>query len=605
MITQRRILRLFFVMLIPALILCWGPANLDRDGWRLLARALVTLSPQAVVSAQTFNRYVKADGLASGTCSTPETACTWEYAITVVPCAQTISIAPGTYNYVNGYMFKAFCTETTRRDWRGQGTVISTGIVESPPHTAWTLSNDCGGPCQYTYEMPFDAEAKGYRSSGVDGPFIAHQAGANVPPIRVAEHNLGGGVGLQSHEQVPFAFTTATPAYHRVESVAQVELQFGTYLYLNKKILAHFYEDTGPPRADMRIGIGRSNAGAIIMDGGSGERFENIQFWYALTGGYCIQLTQQTKWIVLSNITTKGCAWAISGDGHLIERPWAEVFYGQGRYTPPSPGGIGCYDANPTFGRNECFNQDGGGDQFNIVNATNITVRNGLSEKSWGGLLNIINSRNVLVEDFEARWSPNHLCGVLNTDDVTLRRVQCLSAQEATYSQETADHGNRRLRIENSALWPNAFQTGLMDRDNSMYNTVFFAPLSIGATGIATWKGDCNVAISPNENAENFVFEYRPGGPTYTLTQWQQKTGNDLHSKVLPASRGWATQFRTWTMNLKPWVVAWDLRPASSAVDVVNLDPACTPRYAGPFASPMGTPPTGPMASPVGVRVIP
>lgn len=623
------------VPLGPAVLM--GPREKNWDhNWRYV-RAVVMMDFATINALQSYNWFVSSAG--SGSTCSMGSPCPLSYADGNAFCGAVISVADdGLYNESGGYLFTTSCaSDENDVEWYGQGDGVDlTGLRIFPDDSAWTLAMGCGDgndACSYTYVMDFDDE-----TSMPNGAFIgvAHRAnaGAVVPTIDFYEDKSSDCIPTcSSGEPVPntelnhYQFAGPSwPPYRSLSSVAAVEAQFGSFVFddVNEKLYVHFYEDTGVPTDDMLIGLAEDNAGAMIIDGADYQRFQNFNVAHASSSGYCVVFSSSPATTHISLIAVRGysCAWAVRGDSHLLEDTLASIHHIQG--TPTTDQGCRAVqgylgepeaddDPNPSFGfgkkadfsavNAECFATNaggGGGDMFSFIGASNITVRRHISEKGWGSGIGIDVCTNCLFEDMIVRYTVNHLCSPVNTDDVIMRRVVCWMGQEGTFSTNNGGpyDGNDNIRWENSLIYP--FLSEIVDGSTGvqLYNNIF-GGLLLGDFQVAdaTLDSDCNVVIEAQAAADVFMTEINEGvsSTNRTLAQWQSVSGEDANSKYIDntGTNPWTTMFESVSFNSRPYADDVDnggyadFHPADMSQPQMTMT-GCATSYAGPYDAPLG-----------------
>lgn len=592
------------VPLGPGVLL--GPARWTPDHAYLYAKAVATLDFATIMTLQSFSYYVEdeANGNASSNCTLGD-PCTFYRALAVAACGTNISVAAGIYNHPSGYLNTKSCTSVTVLHWYAEEGVYFTGLYEFPSHLAWSTPSICGvsgtgsgsSPCSYVRVMDFDEVANGWSPIGVGH----HETATGIPDIHIAEDYFCMPEGPDCADN-PIVFEGKRAQYRSIADILDLTDQHGMFYFdsTTNKLYIHKLDDSNPNvAASDAIGIIRNNAGAFVMDGGDWQSFHNFEMQHAQSSTYCLQTLSTSTGITFTDLEVHSCAMHMEGvtieiDGLEGGHQWKAGFY---REEDPAQ----CTDANASFGFRECWVENGKGDFFGIgPNVSGFIVRNAHIKNNWGSGMAVVGGANILAEDVIVRDTVNHLCGASSDNAVisglTWNRIICVNGQESAFVGTPAQENYQTddWTVTNSFFAPNAF-FGPRE-DFMMFNNIFQEAPAVAVdddvdpttmTGLGfddpDWDSDCNVVITSGSNG---VARY-PDGPTYTFAQMASMFSQDEHSINYPNSVLTATTtFEDPSMNSAGsmrW--PWDVRPDSPSETHMNLNVACSPTYAGPYAA--------------------
>ncbi len=377
------------------------------------------------------------------------------------------------------------------------------------------------------------------------------------------------------------------PLYSTRNSINEVEAQAGTAWHdtANNTLYVHLFDDTAPPRDGTNLYLTSAGWGTVTISSDY-IWLENLTIEHATPEG--LRVNTSATGTVLKRITALAATVNLRGVDTLVED--LNVSHVIRQRTDP----VECYDANPAFGVNECWNANASGQALSIGDegstaSSGQIVRRAFVHRSWNGVG--IYGANTL--EHSRLWGfPNHTLLGSGTGSI-IRNNVLLNGQDSIYFER---NDFDELTVEH----------------NVFYNGALFwvSNNGVGGTRPTAWRfrynivpaiayddktypevaADCNMFIPVStENKHLMLVSGTDGRHTVeydTLAQIQANTRLEDHSVALPPAK-WTdgTLFKRFVGQVSS---DFDFRPATTGA--FNL--------CGTVVGP------NPMTAPLGLRIL-
>jgi hypothetical protein len=506
------------------------------------------LTPQTV----TYTHFVRPDGSATSFCSQNE-PCSLTRAVSLIGSA---SMRPGSIvllqNGADGVYSQGALTfggnGTAAEPIRfiGENGVRLTGTRTKAPASAWERAPDR----EFTWRLRWNES----------GNFIVANVAQRPPvttwrPIRVDDRlpPFTQSLGRPFTLDFPIRFTPRS-------SVAEVEAQHCTFWSdrANGYVYVHMCHDGAPAEAD-NVYLGPSGWGSIIINGDY-LTLENIAIEHVT--GTALKVNPSASGTVLRNVTARAAQVWLEGVDTLAEDLDVSHVITQGVHPTQ------CYDANPDFGRGECWNASGDGRALLIGRQGRDTssgqvVRRARVHRSWNGAR--VDGRQAL--EASTFWGfPNHSLEVSGSGGV-IRDNVFLNAQDSIYLEGepfdnlTVEHN---LFVNAALFWVSRDRAGGTSPVGWRLRHNILSTLVYDDKTYPSVTADCNLWIPSGSNPLLKVTGTDGAGDMSfaTLDLIRSKTPLERNSVALSATK-WTdgTLFRQYSNQ------------ASSAFDFTLVDP--------------------------------
>ena len=397
--------------------------------------------------SSSYTHFVRPDGSATSFCATSE-PCSLARAVSLIG---TANMRPGSavllqYGadgvYSQGALtFAGSGTPTEPIRFVGENGVRLTGMRTRAPASMWTRAPDR----EFTFRMAWESDS-----------FIVGNVAQRPPvttwrPIRIDDRlpPFTQSLGRPFTLDFPIRFTARA-------SVAEVEAQHCTFWpdRANGFVYVHMCHD-GPPSDADNVYLGPSGWGSIVINGDH-LTLENIAIEQVT--GTALKVNPSATGTILRSVTARASQVWLEGVNTLAEDLDVSHVITQGRHPTQ------CYDANPEFGRGECWNASGDGRALLIGRQGRETssgqiVRRARVHRSWNGAR--IDGRHTL--EGSIFWGfPNHTLEASGTG-ANIRHNAFVNGQDSLYLEGepfddlTVDHN---VFVNGALFWVSRDRSG-------------------------------------------------------------------------------------------------------------------------------------------------
>lgn len=512
-------------------------------------------SLEPVVEAQAATHYVSASGSGSSNCTIGD-PCTITRAVALINAGtindgHVVEVAAGNYGQalLNITGSGSAGQSITIRGASGTRPRMFGGRYEVP-FGDWTISDQCGGTCVYTYELPWNEVTQGWSPWTIiqDNP----STWVNIP------------VNDASSENVFFEYTEA-PAFYRRTTVAEVEAQGGTFWFDSTAniVYAHFYSDSAPVDGD-DLYLASSNWGGIDIDGDY-ITWDGINSEHVVSNTFGIVIDATADNTIYRNADHIGTLMQVEGTNFTVE----DVnISNTGRQGEPGP----VCDEDPIF-VGQCFADSGGFTTLNFSAAGPGTVSRITVVRGWNGIGAANSSHDIIMQDSTVWGFPNHGMGFPGTGNQLLRNI-VFNSQESHYTQE----GNTPMI--NFVIENNLFIDKVLFRENQQSNITvrnnIFTSLNVDATaaGGAIADMDCNLYFKLDSI---LLIDLDAGGGYASIAAIQAATPwEDNGAELAQSDFNSDDQFALFEYPYAPLDYGtWDVHPVTGAQSL-NMGASCT-----------------------------
>jgi hypothetical protein len=520
--------------LLVALAVLAPPVTSGSGPAALLASAQQPANPQPPrnprVSQQfvTYTHFVRSDGSSTSFCSANE-PCTLPRAVSLIggsnmrPGSVVLLQFGSSGVYSTGPLnFDGSGTASEPIRFIGENGVRITGMRERTNAAQWSRAPDR----EYTYRAEWDSSK-----------FVVTNMAQRPPvstwrPIRVDDRlpPFTQSLGRPFTLDFPIRYTART-------SVAAVEAQHCTFWHdrQNDFVYVHMCHD-GPPSDDDNLYAGSTGWGSIVINGDY-LTLENIAI--EQVAGTALKVNPSATGTVLRGITARASQVWLEGVNTLAEDLDISHVITQGTHATQ------CYDANPDFGRGECWNASGDGRALLIGrqgrdNSTGQVVRRARIHRSWNGAR--IDGRQAL--EASTFWGfPNHTLeasghGANIRDNVFLNGQDSIYLEGEPFDDLTVEHNV----FYNSALfWVSRDHQGGRAPAGWRFRYNILTTLVYDDKTYPTVTADCNLWIASPSSANPLLKVTGTDGASDasypTLDSIRSRTPLERNSISMPGSK--------------------------------------------------------------------
>ena len=500
-----------------------------------------------------YTHYVRPDGSPTSFCSANE-PCSLPRAVSLIGSANmrpgSLVLlqrgADGVYSQA-ALTFDGSGTAGEPIRFIGENGVRLTGTRARAPAAQWTRVPER----EFTYRIAWDDAATFAVSNVAQRPPVT-----TWRPIRVDDRlpPYTQSLGRPFTLDFPIRYTART-------SVATVEAQHCTFWAdrQNDVVYVHMCHD-GPPAEADNLFLGPSGWGSVVINGDY-LSLENIAI--EQVSGTALKVNPSASGTVLRNVAARAAQVWLEGVNTVAEDLDVSHVISQG------PIGGTCYDANPDFGRGECWNAAGDGGALLVGRAERDSskgqvVRRARVHRSWNG--GRIDGQQTLTES--QFWGfPNHTLEASGTGGVIsyntfLNGQDSIFLKDRPFDNLTVEHNlfvnMSYFTVSNDGRGGTTPSIGWRFRYNILTSIVF------DEKAYATVEADCNLYVPNAATSALMQIVGSDGGRdvSYTsLDQIRARTPLDRRSIALPSSK-WrdGTLFRRYEGQSSP---NYDFSPVS------------------------------------------
>jgi hypothetical protein len=328
----------------------------------------------------------------------------------------------------------------------------------------------------------------------------------------------------------PIRFTART-------SVDTVEAQHCTFWHdrQNDVVYVHMCHDGAPAEAD-NVYLGSAGWGSVVINGDH-LTLENIAIEQVT--GTALKVNPSAQGTILRNVTARAAQVWLEGVNTLAEDLDISHHITQGSHATQ------CYDANPDFGRGECWNASGEGRALLIGRQGRDTssgqvVRRARVSRSWNGAR--IDGRQTL--EASTFWGfPNHTLeasgtGVAIKDNVFLNGQDSIYLEGEPFDDLTVEHN---VFVNGALFWVSRDRAGGRPPSAWRFRYNIIQSMVYDDKTYPAVTADCNLWISSQSSASPMLKVTGTDGAgdvNYsTLEMIRSRTPLERSSMVMPASR--------------------------------------------------------------------
>jgi hypothetical protein len=485
-----------------------------------------------------YTHYVRPDGSATSFCSANE-PCSLPRAVSLIGSA---SMRPGSLVFVQygadgvysqaALTFEGSGTAGEPIRFIGENGVRITGTRTRMSASQWTRVPDR----EFTWRAAWDDAA-----TFVVGNVAQRPPVTTWRPIRVDDRlpPFTQSLGRPFTLEFPIRYTART-------SVATVEAQHCTFWpdRQNDVVYVHMCHD-GPPAEADNVFLGPSGWGSVVINGDF-LSLENIAIEQVT--GTALKINPSAQGTVLRNVTARAAQVWLEGVNTVAEDLDVSHVITQGVHPTQ------CYDANPDFGRGECWNASGDGRALLVGrqgrdSSTGQVVRRARVHRSWNGAR--IDGRQTL-EDSTFWGFPNHSLEVSGTGGV-VRDSVFLNGQDSIYLEGepfddlTVEHN---VFVNSALFWVSRDRAGGRPPSGWRFRHNILGAIVYDDKTYPSVTADCNLWIASSANPLMKVTGTDGASDVSypTLDMIRSQTPLERSSMVVPASK-WTdgTLFRRFT----------------------------------------------------------
>jgi hypothetical protein len=497
-------------------------------------------NPRVTPQVVTATHFVRPDGSSTSFCSANE-PCSLPRAVALIGSA---NMRPGSIVllqhgsdgvYSQGPLtFEGSGTAEEPIRFIGENNVRITGTRTRTSAAQWSRVPDR----EFTYRAQWDDSANYVVGNVAQRPPVT-----TWRPIRVDDRlpPFTQSLGRPFTLDFPIRFTART-------SIDTVEAQHCTFWNdrQNDVVYVHMCHDGAPADAD-NVYLGSAGWGSVIINGDY-LTLENIAIEQVT--GTALKVNPSSQGTILRNVAARAAQVWLEGVNTLAED--LDISHQITQGTHPTQ----CYDANPDFGRGECWNASGDGRALLVGRqgrdaSTGQVVRRARVSRSWNGAR--IDGRQTL--EASTFWGfPNHTLEASGTG-VTIRDNVFLNGQDSTYlegevwDELTVEHN---VFVNAALFWVSRDRAGGKPPTAWRFRYNILAALVYDDKTYPAVTADCNLWISSQSSASPMLKVTGTDGAgdaSYsTLDMIRSKTPLERNSMVMPASK-WTdgTLFRKFT----------------------------------------------------------
>ena len=290
-----------------------------------------------------------------------------------------------------------------------------------------------------------------------------------------------------------------------------------------------------PAEAD-NLFLGPSGWGSVVINGDF-LSLENIAIEQVT--GTALKINPSSQGTVLRNVTARAAQVWLEGVDTLAEDLEVSHVITQGVHPTQ------CYDANPDFGRGECWNASGDGRALLVgreggATSSGQVVRRARVHRSWNG--GRIDGRQTLTES-EFWGFPNHTLEASGTGGVISHNV-FLNGQDSIFLKSNPFDD---LTVEHNIFVNFAYFTVSNDGRGGTTPSIgwrfrynILSSIAFDEKAYATVEADCNLYVpnGPTSMLMRIVGTDGGDGASYaSLDQIRARTPLDRRSIALPSSK--------------------------------------------------------------------
>ena len=318
-------------------------------------------------------------------------------------------------------------------------------------------------------------------------------------------------------------------------SLAEVEAQHCTFLSdrANGYVYLHMCHD-GPPAEADNVYLGSASWGSIVINGDH-LTLENLAIEQVT--GTALKVNPSAEGTVLRRVTARAAQIWLEGVDTLAEDLDVSHVISQGLHPTQ------CYDANPEFGRGECWNASGDGRALLIGRQGRDTssgqvVRRARITRSWNGVR--IDGRQTL--DASTLWGfPNHALeasgsGGIIQGNVILNSQDSIYLEGEAFDDLTVEHN---LFVNSALFWASRDRAGGRAPSGWRLRYNILNTLVYDDKTYPSAAADCNLWIPSGTNPLMKITGTDGAGDRsfQTLDQIRSQTPLERSSIALPASK--------------------------------------------------------------------
>jgi hypothetical protein len=473
-----------------------------------------------------YTHYVRPDGSSTSFCSANE-PCSLARAVSIVG---TANMRPGSVvlvQYGNDGVYSqgplTFNGSGTAEEpirFIGESGVRLTGTRTRAPAAQWMRAPDR----QYTWRFPWDDDSSYVVMNVAQRPPVTTWQSIRVddraPPFT---QSLGRPFSLD----FPIRFTPRS-------SVAQVEAHHCTFWNdrQNGFVYVHMCHDGQPADAD-NVFFGSSGWGSVVINGDY-LSLENIALEQVT--GTALKVNPSATGTVLRNVAARATQVWLEGVNTLAEDLDVSHVITQG--IDPTL----CYDANPDFGRGECWNARGDGRALLVGRqgrdtSTGQIVRRARVHRSWNGAR--IDGRQTL--EGSTFWGfPNHTLEASGAGGA-IRHNVFLNGQDSIYLEGepfddlTVEHN---IFVNGALFWVSRDRVGGRAPTGWRFRYNILNTLVYDDKTYPSVTADCNLWVTNSTAMLKVTGTDGASDASYaTLDAIRSRTPLERNSAVLPGSK--------------------------------------------------------------------
>lgn len=441
------------------------------------------------LASVTYSHYVRPDGSDSSFCSSSE-PCSLTRAVSLIG---TSNMRPGSIVLLqyggdgvysqNTLTFGGSGTATEPIRFIGEENVRLTGTRTRAPAAVWAKAPGR----EYTWRMAWDESNNFAVGNVAQRPPVSTwkpiKVDDRLPPFTVS-------LGRPFTLDFPIRFTLRA-------SVAEVEAQHCTYWpdRANGFVYVHMCHD-GPPADADNVYLGPSGWGSVVINGDY-LTLEHIAIEQVT--GTALKVNPSAMGTILRNVTARAAQVWLEGVNTLAEDLDISHVITQGKHPTQ------CYDANPDFGKGECWNASGDGRALLIGrqgrdSSTGQIVRRARIHRSWNGAR--MDGRHTL--EGSTFWGfPNHTLEASGTGG-NIRHNVFVNGQDSLYLEGepfedlTVEHN---VFVNGALFWVSRDREGGTTPNGWRFRYNILSTLVYDDKTYPSVTSDCNLWLASSSTA--------------------------------------------------------------------------------------------------------